>query len=170
MPRNIRRRGILTIVMLETTPGHKHQRCHQTELTLRHCSARHEEPQNAAPRLRRSGLVRCAHAALLKLTHWVLAFTEVIIGSAARAPSLISTSPVDNQDTLRADCPGTRSTVNVFPPTFLGRAPNSSPCEESPSPLQIPAFPFRRENDPNTTSFKVCAFAGGFILRSCKAP
>ena len=78
----------------------------------------------------------------MKLTHWVLAFTEVIIGSAARAPSLISTSPVDNQDTLRADCPGTRSTVNVFPPTFLGRAPRAPPARKRPARSRFLRFDY----------------------------
>ena len=115
---------------LQATLGDKHQCCNLSELTLRHCSARHEAPQKAALRLRRSGLVRCAHAALWSLTQWVLAFTESLVGSATRAPSFKSTCPANNQDTLRADCPGTRSAVNVFSLIPPGRTPRAPPAKK----------------------------------------
>ena len=150
---------------LQATLGDKHQCCNLSELTLRHCSARHEAPQKAALRLRRSGLVRCAHAALWNLTQWVLAFTESLIGSATRAPSFNSTCPLNNQDTLRADCPGARFTVNVFPSTHRGRAPRAPPCKNKASPLQIPAFSVFIRNGVSTTTCKVCAFTRALFLR-----
>ena len=142
---------------LQATLGDKHQCCNLSELTLRHCSARHEAPQKAALRLRHSGLVRCAHAALWNLTQWVLAFTETFIGSATRAPSFTSTCPLNNQDTLRADCPGARFTVNVFPSTHRGRAQRAPPCKNKASPLQIPAFSVFSRNGVLRTICKVCA-------------
>ena len=150
---------------LQATLGDKHQCCNLSELTLRHCSARHEAPQKAALRLRHSGLVRCAHAALWNLTQWVLAFTETFIGSATRAPSFTSTCPLNNQDTLRADCPGARFTVNVFPFTRRGRAQRAPPCKNENGPLQIPAFSVLRRKHDSITNWKVCAFTRALFLR-----
>ena len=98
-------------------------------------------------------------------TQWVLAFTESLIGSAIRAPSFNSTCPLNNQDTLRADCPGARFTVNVFPSTHRGRAQRAPPCKNKASPLQIPAFSVFSRNDVLTTICKVCAFTRAFFLR-----
>ena len=142
---------------LQATLGDKHQCCNLSELTLRHCSARHEAPQKAALRLRRSGLVRCAHAALWSRTQWVVAFTEAHLGSAAGAPSFISTCPESNQDTLRADCHGTRFTVNVFPITHRGRALRAPPARDNATRSRFPRVRFPWES----------TFAGGnakFVL------
>ena len=76
-----------------------------------------------------------------------------------------STCPLDNQDTLRADCPGARFTVNVFPSTHRGRAQRAPPCKNKASPLQIPAFSVFSRNGVLRTLCKVCAFTRALFLR-----